>query len=144
MSPEKKEIVVEKEEVKPESGAPDLVKLLKEFKGSPSQQDIEAWKQEHGEIFVSGFSETELFIFRPLTWAEHKNLGKQLSKPLEEGEEEKTEDDMKEGVVDLCLLWTSVPNYMQKGGTIPTLFEQVMLNSNFVNPQVALAFVAKL
>lgn len=132
-----------KEEEKEQQG-PNLPGLLAAFEGGPSETQIEEWKQQFGEIFVSGFSEEELFVFRPLSWKEHKALNKELSAPLKEGEEPKTELDLQEKVVDLCLLWTSVANYESKGGTVPTLFEQISLNSNFVNPQLAMAFVAKL
>jgi hypothetical protein len=138
--------VTETEEVKEveESGPPNLPSMLKKLEGHPSDEQIETWKQQYGEVFVSGFSETELFVFRPLSWKEHKDLTKALSTPVEEGEEPKTEFDLQELVVDTCLLWTSVPEFHKKGGTIPTLFEQTMANSNFVAPQIALSFVAKL
>jgi len=134
---------VKEQEILEEDGPPNLPSLLAKFEGAPGSQQIELWKQEFGEVFVSGFSETELFVFRPLSWQEHKNINKQLS-VQEEGEEPKTEFDLQELVVDTCLLWTSVPNFANKGGTIPTLFEQTMSNSNFLPPQLALSFVAKL
>jgi hypothetical protein len=127
-----------------EDGPPNLAQLLAKFEGSPSSKQIETWKQQHGEIFCTGFSETEFYVFRPLTWKEHKELTKKLSAPTQEGEEPKTEADLQESVVDTCLLWTSVANFHQKGGTIPAIFEAVMLNSNFVNPQIVMQFTIKL
>lgn len=133
-----------KTEVPVESQLPDLASLLAKFKGSPTSEKIEEWKQEFGEVFCSGLSETELFLFRPLTWSEHKTLQKQLSTPPKEGEQAPTEEDYQESVVRKCLLWTSNDRTLQKGGTIPTLYEQVMANSNFVNPALAAALVIRL
>lgn len=123
---------------------PDLADILSNFPGAPNNSQLEEWKEEHGEIFCSGFSERELFIFRPLSWLEHKTVQKKLVTQPQQGEEPLTEFDFQEMVVETCLLWTSVKNAVQKGGTIPTLFEQVMMNSNFMPPQMAAAFVIKL
>ena len=125
------------------TGTPDLADLLSKFPDAPNTSAREALKQEHGEIFCSGFSETELFIFRPVTWGEHKNFQKKLVTPVE-GQEPMTEFDYQEMIVATCLLWTSVKNLSQKGGSIPTLFEQIMQNSNFISPQIASQFVVKL
>jgi len=131
-------------EVKQEDEKPDLAGLLTKFPGAPNSVQIESWKEEHGEIFCSAFSETELFIFRPVTWREHKEFQKLLTTPPKEDEEPITEFDYQEQVVQAVLLWTSVKKLGSKGGNIPTLFEQVMANSNFCSPQVALQFVIRL
>jgi len=49
-----------------ELGIPSFLDLLSEREDSPGSDQIELWKQEYGEIFCSAFSETELFIWRPL------------------------------------------------------------------------------
>ena len=139
MSSDKENVSQEQQEA-----APDLASILSNFPGSPDSTQLESWKEEYGEIFCSGFSPTELFIFRPLSWKEHKNIQKKLVTPPAEGEEPLTEFDFQEMVVETCLLWTCVKNATNKGGTIPTLFEQVMMNSNFMDPRMAAAFVIKL
>jgi hypothetical protein len=120
------------------------IELLQGFSGAPSSDKIEEWKQTFGEVFLQGFSETELFILRPLQWKEHKDLQKKVATPVKEGEEPMTELDYQASVVNLCLLWTSVKLPIQKAGTIPTLFEMIMLNSNFVDPRVAAQFSCRL
>ena len=37
-----------------------LPSLLKKLPNAPTQEQIDKWKDEHGEVFVFGFSETEL------------------------------------------------------------------------------------
>ncbi len=70
-------------EVQPE--VPNLVDLLKDFEGSPGETQREEWKQQFGEIFVSGFSETELFVWRPLGREEYVKMQKKLRAPPAEG-----------------------------------------------------------
>ena len=128
-----------------QEGVPDLVNLLRDFDGSPTQTDIEKWKQQHGEIFVSGFSESELFVWRPLTRAEYVFLQKQMRTPQEEGRQSMTDLDFEDAVVEKCILWGSEMNALKnKGGSVSTLSEQIMTNSNFMAPNVASLFVMKL
>ena len=120
--------------------APSLLDFLAKYEGAPTAGKIEEWKQSFGEIYCSGFSDNELFIFRPLSWKEHKDFQKLAA----QAEEQVTEADLQEKVVKTCLLWTSVKNLLSKGGNIPTLFEQIMMHSNFVPPQAAVSLVVRL
>ena len=132
----------QKEEAKQSS--PDLVSMLSVFPGAPDKEQLESWKQLHGEIFCSGFSETELCIWRPLSRVEYVSLQKQLRAPPSQGKEPLNEFDYEEMVVRTCLLWRSVKELNLKGGSVSTLSEQVLLNSNFMPPQMAQAFVMRL
>ena len=123
---------------------PDLAQLLSVFPGSPSKERIEGWKQEHGEIFCSGFSETELFIWRPLSRREYVELQKAL-RQSQGTPQAMSELEYEDAVVTRCSLWSSTPSVLEKkGGSVSTLSEQIMLNSNFVPPAVASAYVIKL
>ncbi len=133
-----------KETEQKEEGAPDLAGLLGVFPGAPGQDQLELWKQQHGEIFCSGFSETELFVWRALSRREYVNLQKLLRTPPQQGQEPMNELDYEEQVVRACLLWSSVPDITRKGGSISTLSEQVLMNSNFMPPAMASAFVIRL
>ena len=135
------------EEAKQEEAAPvapDLAGLLAVFPGAPDKDQLETWKQQFGEIFCSGFSETELFIWRALSRREYTGLQKKLRSPPQQGQEPLNELDYEEMVVSTCTLWASVPDVTRKGGSISTLSEQVLMNSNFMPPQMAAAFVIKL
>jgi hypothetical protein len=125
-----------------ESAAPNLVDLLKDFKDAPADTDIEKWKQKFGETFVSGFSETELFVWRPLSRMEYVELQKKLVAQVPEAPF--TDWDFEEAVVKICVLWGSDDTLIKKGGSISTLSEQIMTNSNFMAPQMASVLVMKL
>lgn len=126
----------------PESEEPsfaDKVKgLLGNFDNAPATEQVEGWKATYGDIFVSAFSNDELFIFRSLRRNEYADLQDKVASgamsPMQQ----------EEATVDKCLLWTSVKDLSAKAGTIPTLLEQVLQNSNFIPPQLASQFVAKL
>lgn len=124
---------------------PDMVQLLSTFESAPSQTDIESWKQKFGEIFVSGFSETEVFVWRPLQRGEYVALQKKLREPSKETGEQPSELDFEEWVTKACILWSSDKRIcVLKGGTVATLSEQIMQNSNFLAPNIAAMLVMKL
>jgi hypothetical protein len=117
---------------------PNLKGMLKGIPGAPSDTDIEKWKQQFGEVHIFGFSETELFIWHPISRAAYVGLQK-------EAQAQSVEFDFEKAVIDACLLWTSDDTvFEKKGGSIPTLSEQIMLGSNFLNPAMANMLVMKL
>ena len=115
---------------------------MKDLAGAPSQEQIEQWKAQFGEVFVSGFSEEELFIWKPVNraeWIELQKIAGNPDKPI-------TQFEFEELVCDSCILWKSVTCSWDKGkaGTPGSLQEQILQNSNFLSPQGAQLLVAKL
>jgi len=120
-----------------------LANQVKSFEGAPANDQIEAWKQEHGDVFASAFSDTELLMWRSVArveFSELQNAAMQADPPL-------TQFQMEERLVRLCLLWAS-PDAMnaldKKAGSMTTLHEQILLNSNFMDPRLAATLVTKL
>lgn len=135
MSEEKQEEVQEE--------TPNLASLLKNFANAPDETQIESWKQAHGEVLCSGMSETELYIWRPLTRMEFADL---QAKALA-NQEQVSNLVHEEQIVNQCVLWCTEPGgkaLTNKAGTLTTLHEQIMQNSNFVDPRMAAALVVKL
>jgi len=139
------EVEVEEKKADPKADeAPNLVELLKDFDSAPGETEIEKWKQQFGEVFVSGFSETELFVWRPLSREEYVTMQKKMRAPVE-GEEPMSDLDFEEAVVETCILWGSETGALKtKGGSVSTLSEQIMTNSNFMAPAMASVLVMKL
>lgn len=124
-----------------EATEPGLADLLKAYDGAPTQEQIEQWKVQFGEVFVSGFSEEDLYIWRPITRAEWREFQARAQAPAENV----TQLDFEELVCSQCTLWqASKTSLALKGGTATTLHEQILQNSNFVAPQAAQMFVARL
>jgi len=139
------DVVQEAPEQEVEENAADpsreIANALAKFAGAPTKEVIEGWKQEHGDIFCSGFSEKELLIWRPLRRQEFIELQTKLA------QEQGTQMDQEQEVVTTCVLWASDDArkaLVQKAGSYPTIHEQIMFNSNFVDPRVASALVIKL
>lgn len=129
--------MAEEQQEEPQVSITDLLAALP---GAPTKEQIEAWKQEHGEVFCSALSGEEIFIFRPLKRREYLEL--QLL-----AQQQQTPIDGEELLVKKCLLWGSdlaVRSLDNKAGSLTTLQEQVLQNSNFVAPAVASALVVKL
>ena len=136
----------EKEEPQEQPKEKTLGEVLQAFHGAPDDAQIEKWKVAFGEILCSTLSEVELFIFRPISRQEWLNLqayiaqAQQQNKPV-------SASDVESKVVETCVLWASPPgvdSLDKKAGTIGTLNEQIMQQSNFVNPAYASQFVVKL
>jgi len=133
----------EQEKATEESQEKSLADLLSTLPGAPNKAQLDAWKDLHGEVFCSATSMTEMFIFRSLTRQEFIQLQVAVSDP----KNEINQFDVEEKVVGRCCLWFS-PDAKKalesKAGTYSTLHEQIMQNSNFVNPAMASALVVKL
>jgi len=143
MSEEQVAAVIEEEEKTPEQEkAAELPTMLKGLEGAPSTEQIETWKAQHGDVFVSGFSEQELFVWRTITRPEFVQLQQAAADPQAGIDQFRFE----ELVCNTCTLWKSVKTDWNTGkaGTPATLHEQIMQNSNFMPPQMASMLVAKL
>lgn len=134
-----------KKETKPEEEEKE--KTLKDYLGtaenSPSESQLEEWKQQHGEVLCSGFSQTELLVFRPITRMEFTTLQTIIS----QSKEPVSNFEVEQKIVDTCVLWASkdgASSLTQKAGSLSTLHEQILQASNFVDPAYASRFVQKL
>ena len=132
-----------KQEETLEDEGPNLSSVLAAFNNSPSEEMINSWKKQFGDVFCSGFSDTELFVWRPLNRKEYIEMQMASS----QSETVISQYEMEEHLVRQCILWSSDDGRMsltQKAGSLSTLQEQILQNSNFVAPQVAARLVFKL
>jgi hypothetical protein len=138
MEPELK--TEEKQEEKKEPSLADKLRsLLSEFDNAPGAAEIEGLKAKHGDVFLSALNDDEVFLFRALTRKEHRTVNAAAAEGKIQGEA------FEEEIVKTCLLWKSSPESLEnKAGTIPSLFEQIMQNSNFLAPQLLSNLVTKL
>lgn len=139
--PDKKE----KPEEEKEDAAPDVKAAFSKLPARPSQTEVEAWKAEYGNVYVSGFSDDEILVWRPLMRHEYRNLktlAAQHNPPP-------TQEDQEEMVVEVCVLWpapnsTEYNQATRKAGAFSTLYEQIMQASCFIHPGVAGQLVREL
>jgi hypothetical protein len=141
---------------------PDLKSLIANLPNAPDQATIDAWKAKFGNVFVSGFDESEIYIWRALTRAEYKQIQieQQIQTVMNQLGEKPNEKEVtdkitnainsdfarEEKTVSQCLLWPklSPEELSQKAGTVPSLLEQITANSNFLTPAQASMLVLKL
>ena len=129
------------EEKSVEAEAPlGLADILKKYPTAPSSEQIELWKTQYGEVFVSGFSETELYLWRPVKRPEWVKL------QMKAQEVQADTFKFEEMVCETCILWSSVAGSVGEGkaGSASALNEQILSNSNFLTPQQSSLLVAKL
>ena len=132
----------------PETEAPDLGKFLQDFPNAPTVEKINEWKVTYGEVFCSGFSELELFVWKPLSRRDYLSLQIEITQRAQAQQlEDPPEIELERRIVETCILWGSelaLKALELRAGTVPTLHEQIMLNSNFMNSAMAAALVVKL
>lgn len=119
-----------------------LRELLAQLPDAPSSEQIEGWKAQFN-VYGAPFSESEIFLFRPLTRQEHDAVQKTAFEAQQEGKP----FDPEQEIVNLCVLWGSVAGKKaleSKAGTLSTLQEQISMHSNFYPPAVAAAMVEEL
>jgi hypothetical protein len=136
------ESMIEEQTQQPDPST-ELPNLLKGISNAPTQEQIDNWKKEFGEVYVSGFSEVELFVWRPVTRPEYI----QIQQLAQDPKQEMTQFRLEEFLCDTCVLWKApeVRSWAQgKAGTPQTLSEQIMSSSNFLSPAAASMLVAKL
>ena len=135
----------------PEKQAEDEVKekakalpaFLNARPDAPTETQIEAWKAKFDEVFVSGFSEEELFVWRPVFRPEYLLLQREATDQQTGVIDQPTFETL---VCETCVLYNSTKRSVANGkaGTASTLAEQILQNSNFIPAQMAMLLVAKL
>lgn len=141
--PEDKEPEVTEEERK-QQFVTSLLAALQKFENAPTKEQIENWKK-HFEVFATGLDDSEIYLWRPISRGEYKSKKKELQDQSQAAQKPVEDGVFEEAIVQICLLWSSAPEALQKkAGSYEVLFEQIMLNSNFINAQMAAQMVIKL
>ena len=120
--------------------------FLKDYENAPTQEQLENWKELYNKIYLASLSEDELYIFRRISRLEFKNIQRELQKAVQAGS---NVDDswMEDQVVRHCLLFPEVtPEFKtaSPAGTIPSLYKQIMMVSNFLDDNVLMRLVMEI
>lgn len=132
-----KEVDQELEEKTP---AEEVRKALDLQPNRPPEDQIEEWKAKYEEVNLFGFSEEEVYIFRPLMRQEFVELQQKMV------EQSLSQLQYEEMLLNTVVLYKSknVAWNKTKAGTCSTLSEMIMAHSNFFNPQAASMLVVRL
>ena len=97
------------------------------FEGGPTRNQVENWKQEYGDIYMTEF-DSETYIWRTLSRIEYKNIMN--------AEGNNSEWFSEEQVAQFCVLWPENYGGQQmtdgKAGIPSVLSDQIMAKSGFV------------
>jgi len=116
-----------------------VIQTFNELENKPSEEEIEALKQQVGDVYLISLSEKENFLFRPLKRLEWRALMGKIQKL----------DDMKkaEAVVMKGCLFPKMDQQninVLTAGAIETLRDMILQASNFMAPEMAMQLVRKL
>ncbi len=125
------------EEKKDEERVDPILEQWKVREKGPSDEQIEAWKEQFGECYLMSFDPRESYVWRPVTRIEYKTILQSA----------KDDAHFMEMVVQRCVLWPEIDVAQLTGGkagTIPTLHSVIMEGSNFLDPDQAVMLVRRL
>jgi hypothetical protein len=108
--------------------------------GAPSQEQIDAWKQEWGQIYTFPFDLREIYVWRPIRRREWQML--QSNEALV-----KEEAKFQEQIVMRCVLWPKIGPVelnLSRAGLVQTLFGVIMQGSYFLHPDFAISLVQEI
>ena len=124
---------------KKQMGQDFILQTFKELENRPSDEEIEHFKTQVGDVYLMSLSEKENFVFRPLRRLEWRTLMQKISK-LEE-------DKKSEAIVMKACLWPKLDQQninVLTAGAIDSVRDMILQVSNFIGPEMAMQLVRKL
>lgn len=122
--------------------------LLSKIPGAPTPGQIEALKKQHGGLYATAFSETDIFLYTFLKRSQWNKIREIIELKSEKIEGTDPQRELKEKVVKACVQYPNVHKeefmYSAPAGLIDTLFELIMLHSYFLNTQQAMQLTVSL
>jgi hypothetical protein len=116
-----------------------IIQTFKELEHRPSDEEIEQFKHQVGDVYLLSLSEKENFVFRPLRRLEWRTLMQKI---------QKLEDDKKsEAIVMKATLWPKLDQQninVLTAGAIDSVRDMILQVSNFIGPETAMQLVRKL
>ncbi len=116
-----------------------IMKTYKALEDRPSEEVLEGWKKQFGDIFLVSLSEKENFIFRALRRQEWRQLVAQIQKFPEQ---KKAEAICMRGIIFPKM--TEMNMATLTAGAPETIRNLILEASNFIEPERAITLVRKL
>lgn len=107
------------------------------FPGGPKWKQVNAWKEEHGDVYVTSFSPESHHIWRTLTRFEYKRLVKNMEMSLSTGQVTQAEANFnnEELMCEICVLFPPMTKAQMSGdqaGIASIISQEIMEASGFV------------
>lgn len=114
--------------------------LARDHDNAPTANQLMQWKQLHKGIFLLPMGD-DTYIYRYLKRIEWNKI------QTDEKFQKMTKDEVEEYIFDKCVLWPSI-GVLEKpslpSGLIPTINEQIRINSLFLNSDLLAQMTIKL
>lgn len=126
------------------------------FDNAPSSSDVELWKQRFGDVFITGLTDDEVFIWRTVKRLEYKNIMARVAAAMQTMAKTQTAmANVDEGRNSLfieelcktCILWPSIDQNQlafSKAGTLDALANLILEGSNFLAHSLAVRLTRKI
>jgi len=111
----------------------------------PPVQQLDYWKQAHGDVYLLTLDESKVFLFRYIKnqeWAQLTVGEESLANKFKD-----RPDKFNEEIFDRCVLWPVFDDVMKAslpGGLISTMVELIRIHSCFLDPGYLAQFTIKL
>lgn len=111
------------------------------FPGGPNFGQINAWKEQYGDVYVTSVTPTKHVVWRTISRFEYRRLTKNLEMAIASGQVSNAEANLnnEEEIVEMCVLY---PQYNRDSslrdlaGLASTLSQQIMEASGFNSIEV--------
>ena len=126
-----------------------ILELLENTPGAPSQAQINQWKAQYGVngVHVMALGEGDIYIFTHLKRGQWKKI-QELTAKAQETQATDVEDMLKEKVIQYATLWPKPLSveffYNSRAGVVDSLYQVILLNSYFLSPQQAMLLTTQL
>lgn len=107
------------------------------WEGGPTYGDIEAWKQQYKDVYVTSVTPDTHYVWRTLTRFEYRRLVKNIEQQMSTGQVSQAEANMnnEESIAEMCILFPKVTRQDLAGemaGLASIISQEVMETSAFV------------
>ena len=127
--------------LKKKSESDYILQTFKSLQNKPTELELEALKEKHGDIYLVSLSEKENFLFRPLKRREWSDLMQRFEKA------KLTDRQRTEGIVMAAVVWPILNQAninILTAGAPETIRNLILEASNFMEPEKAVMLVRKL
>jgi hypothetical protein len=101
----------------------EIKKQTQIFEGGPTLDEVEAWREEFGNVYYIEFKDIA-FFYRALSRAEYKTLSTIMAEPL----------DREEKLCEMCVLWPTDVDFSGTLAGIPTIIAEDIMEQSGFNP----------
>lgn len=127
----------------------DVLALLKDRDDAPTADQIQAWKDKHGQeaVQVLGLDKDNVYIYTHLTLPQWEKINELVAKLQGTPMADEINSRIREKVIRAAVLWPRLePDFFQtcRAGLPDTIYQLILIHSYFLSPQQAMTLTTQL